>query len=74
MSRSFAIILREARSKTPDPDHPEKMLTQERLAHLAQVNIGSIRWYEQNKRLPHPLIRKELFRIIPILHELTTTE
>ena len=71
MSRSFAILLKEAREKTPDPERPGKTLTQERLAVVLGVDLGTIRHYEQGRRLPLNVIRKEIFRLFPFL---TTTE
>lgn len=65
MSRSFAIIFRETREKTPDPARPGKTLTQERMAEILGVHINTIRLYEWGKRLPHELIRRELRKLFP---------
>ena len=43
------------------------MLTQERLAQIMETNVATVRRYEQNRRLPHRLILKELVRIFPDL-------
>ena len=67
MSRSFAILLREARLHTPDPERPGKMLTQPRAATLIGVCLESYRKYEQSRSLPHPLVRREIFRLWPDL-------
>lgn len=71
MSRSFAILLKEVRERTPDPERPGKMLTQARAAELIGCSLQGYRFYEQDKRLPHPIIRTQIFRIWPAL---TTTE
>ncbi len=71
MSRSFAILLSEARRSTPDPERPGKNLTQERLATILEINLGSIRHYEQGTRIPCPIIRRSIFNLFPCL---TTTE
>lgn len=65
MSRSFAIILRETRESTPDPTRPGKMLSQPRMAEIIGVNVGTYRLYEYDKRTPHPIIRREIFRLFP---------
>ena len=65
-SRSFAILLREARCRTPDPERPGKCLTQERLAEICGIALESVRRYEQDRHLPHPIILRELKRVLPI--------
>lgn len=65
MSRSFAIILREVRESTPDPERPGKTLTQERMAEIIGVHVNTVRLYEWDKRLPHGIIRREIFRLFP---------
>lgn len=67
MSRSFAILFREERLKTPDPSKPGKMLSQPRLAEILGVNVNTVRMYEYGHRLPHPLVRREIFRLFPRL-------
>ncbi len=67
MSRSFAILLMEARRSTPDPEKPGKMLTQERLSEILEINLGSVRHYEQGRRLPCPMIRRAIFNLFPTI-------
>ncbi len=67
MSRSFAILIKEARLATPDPEKPGKPLSQPRLAEILGCHVNTIRLYEYGLRLPHPLIRREIFRIFPSL-------
>lgn len=65
MSRSFAILLREARQNTPDPEKEGKSLTQKRLADILDIHVQTLRYYEWGQRIPHPTIRKEIFRLFP---------
>lgn len=65
MSRSFAIILRETREKTPDPQRPGKMLTQKRAAAVLKIHLQTYRFYERNLRTPHPIIRDKIFELFP---------
>lgn len=65
MSRSFAILLRETREQTPDPQKPGKTLSQPRMAEIIGVSLGAYRLYEYDQRTPHPVIRREIFRLFP---------
>jgi DNA-binding transcriptional regulator YiaG len=42
-------------------------MTQKELAIVLLIDIDTIRKYERSRRLPHPLIRRELLKVFPNL-------
>jgi hypothetical protein len=44
-----------------------KATSQEKLARLLLISLSVVRKYETGKRLPHPLIRREILKLWPNL-------
>ena len=60
----FSQVLRTNRIQTLDPE-TGKGMTQPQAAALIGCNLSTYRKYEHDKRLPHPMFRKEILRIWP---------
>lgn len=70
---NFAIAFKMARESTPDPERPGKMLTQRRMAEILVVTLKTIQMYEQGRRLPHPIVRKQIALYFPQVLSATET-
>lgn len=44
-------------------------MTQKELAELILIDIETVRSYERDIRLPHPIIRRELLKVFPHLFD-----
>lgn len=73
MTETFGMRLVKARRghMMPMQDKPRQVphMTQEELAALLLISLSAVRHYERSRRLPHPIIRRELVRIFPNLFD-----
>lgn len=68
MTETFGQRLAARRRLTIMPATPERdahPMTQVELAEMLCININTVRSYEQQVRLPHPLVRRAILAIWP---------
>lgn len=65
-AETFAAKFKARRLATIDQE-TGKPMSQEKLARLLLISLSVVRKYEAGRRLPHPLIRRELLKLWPDL-------
>lgn len=76
MTETFGQRLVFRRRSTVVPattDRPEHAMTQEELAAAILTSLSAVRHYERDRRLPHPIVRREILRLWPDFFQVTVT-